>query len=227
MKTYMLMLLAVFAVTAGWQSTAFAQSTRATDELDEIVVTASRRGAVSLQDLPISVSAIAADSISQQGVDGIVDIIKSVPSINVIQLGPGQTQFTIRGVASGAFAPTETGDRPLVAVYFDDVPISIQGYNPDLKVYDLERVEVLRGPQGTLFGAGSMAGTVRYITKKPSVDAFDGSVEAVLSTTAEAGDPNWNIRGSINAPISDNVAFLGAVYHGDDAGFIDNTGLAA
>jgi len=230
MNTYKFASLAAVAVTAmaGWQSMAVAQGAAADDQsrvLEEIVVSASRRGAVSLQDLPISVSAIAADDISRQGVDGIVDIVKSVPSINVIQVGPGQTQFTIRGVASGPFAPTETGDRPLVSVYFDDVPISIQGYNPDLKVFDLERVEILRGPQGTLFGAGSMAGTVRYITRKPSVDAFDGSFETVLSTTAEAGDPNWNIRGLLNVPLSDNTAFLGTFYQGQDAGFIDNASL--
>ena len=230
MKTYRLTTLAAVTVTAiaGWQSKAIAQGAAADDPsgvLEEIVVSASRRGAVSLQDLPISVSAIAADDISRQGVDGIVEIVKSVPSINVIQVGPGQTQFTIRGVASGPFAPTETGDRPLVSVYFDDVPISIQGYNPDLKVFDLERVEILRGPQGSLFGAGSMAGTVRYITRKPSVDAFDGRFETVLSSTAEAGNPNWNLRGSLNIPLGDTVALLATMYQGEDAGFIDNAGL--
>jgi len=194
-------------------------------EIPAIVVTATRGRAQNLQTVPMAVSAIQADTLARQGVGSITDIVKSVPSVNIVQRGPGQSQVTVRGIASGAFSLTETGDRPLVSMYLDDVPISIQGANPDLKVYDLERIELLRGPQGTLYGAGSMAGTIRYITVKPSADAFTGSAEAGLSSTSHAGEPNWNFRASINAPLTESLAVLLSGYTGKDAGFIDNAGI--
>ncbi|MBJ7437777.1 MAG: TonB-dependent receptor [Sphingopyxis sp.] len=187
-------------------------------------MTAARGRAQSLQTIPMAVSAIQASTLSTKGIDNIADIVKSVPSVNIVERGPGQSQVTIRGISSGAFSITETGDRPLVSIYLDDVPISIQGANPDLKVFDLERVEVLRGPQGTLYGSGSMAGTIRYITIKPSTDRFSGSAEGVLSGTSHAGNPNWNIRGSINAPLGESLALLASAYTGRDAGWIDNLG---
>ncbi len=177
-----------------------------------------------LQDIPLSVSAVSADDIISSGVGSIVDFVKAVPSVNIIQNGPGQTQTTIRGIANGNYRSSETADRPLTAIYLDDVPISIQGATPDLKVVDLERVEILRGPQGTLFGAGSMAGTIRYITKKPDTDEFSGQIQGVLSEVADSDDVGWNVSGSVNVPITDTLAFLGSVYQGEDAGFIDNVG---
>ena len=193
-------------------------------EIEEIVVTANRRGAATLQDIPLSVSAVAAEDIVSSGVGSIVDFVKAVPSVNIIQRGPGQTQTTIRGIANGYYQPTETADRPLTAIYLDDVPISIQGATPDLKVVDFERVEILRGPQGTLFGAGSMAGTIRYITKKPESDEFSGQIQGVLSEVADSDDMGWNVSGSVNVPITDSLAFSGSVYQGEEAGFIDNVG---
>jgi len=199
-------------------------STDASASLTDIVVTATRNRAQSLQTVPMAVSAISAESLDSKGIGSIADIVKSVPSVNIVERGPGQSQVTIRGIASGAFSITETGDRPLVSVYLDDVPISIQGANPDLKVFDLERVEVLRGPQGTLYGSGSMAGTIRYITIKPSTKGFSGSAEGVLSGTSHAGDPNWNARASFNVPLGPDTAVLLTGYTGRDAGFIDNVG---
>lgn len=194
-------------------------------ESGDIVVTASRGREQALQTLPMAVSAIRAEDLSTKGIESIADITKTVPSVNLVQIGPGQSQLTIRGISSGAFTITETGDRPLVSVYLDDVPISIQGANPDLKVFDLERIEVLRGPQGTLYGSGSMAGTIRYITKKPSTRELAVNVEGVISATSHAGDPNWNVRGSANVPLGQDLALLVTGYTGRDAGFIDNIGI--
>lgn len=201
-------------------TSAFAQER----ESGDIVVTASRGREQALQTLPMAVSAIRAEDLSTKGIESIADITKTVPSVNLVQVGPGQSQLTIRGISSGAFSITETGDRPLVSVYLDDVPISIQGANPDLKVFDLERIEVLRGPQGTLYGSGSMAGTIRYITKKPDTRGLAVNVEGVLSSTSHAGDPNWNLRGSANLPLGQDLALLVTGYTGRDAGFIDNIG---
>lgn len=215
--------VSLFALYAAFASSgAFAQEE---PQGDDIIVTASRGREQALQDIPMAVSAVQAESLSVRGIESIADITKTVPSVNLVQIGPGQSQVTIRGVASGAFTVTETGDRPLVSVYLDDVPISIQGANPDLKVFDLERIEVLRGPQGTLYGSGSMAGTIRYITTKPKTDKFTLNTEAVISTTSHAGDPNWNVRGSANLPLGPELALLVTGYTGRDAGFIDNVGI--
>lgn len=193
-------------------------------DADEIVVTANRSGEQSLQDIPMAVSAIDPQDMSRRGVESLRDIVRVVPSIHVTEQGPGQTKIDIRGLSTGTFSFTETSDRPLVAIYLDDAPISIQGANPEIRVFDLERIEVLRGPQGTLYGSGSMAGTIRYITRKPDANRMWGNVEAVASTTEEAGDLGYSLRGSVNAPLDENLALLVSAYWGEDAGFIDNIG---
>ena len=106
---------------------------------------------------------------------GSEDYAKTVPSLSLQQLGPGINKIDIRGITTSGLDYTDVQDRPLVTVYLDDTPISLQAQNPDLKVFDLERVEVLRGPQGTLYGAGAMAGTIRLITEEArSLSDFSG-----------------------------------------------------
>ena len=136
-------------------------------ELGDIVVTANRAGAESLQNIPIAVAVVNVDQITKSGQGNLSDLAKFTPSLSITEGGPGFNKFNMRGLSTGGYVTSDTSDRSLVAVYLDDTPISVQGQTPDLKVYDLERVEVLRGPQGTLYGAGSMAGTVRFVTAKP------------------------------------------------------------
>ena len=153
------------------------------------------------------------------------DLARFVPSLSITEDAPGSNKIDMRGLSTGAYASSDTSDRSLVAVYLDDTPISVQGQTPDLRVFDLDRVEVLRGPQGTLYGAGSMAGTIRFITAKPSTQSFFGTAEVTGSDT-EHGSGNYSVRGMVNIPLlTDKLAVRVTAYHGEDSGYIDNIGL--
>ena len=141
-----------------------------------------------------------------------------------MQGGPGFNQISMLGLTAVPSRTSDTSDRSLVAVYLDDTPISVQGQTPDLRVYDLDRVEILRGPQGTLYGDSSMAGTVRYITAKPSANSTFGTFETTGSET-EHGSPSYSYRAMFNTPIiEDKLAFRGTLYDGQDGGYINNIG---
>lgn len=194
----------------------------ADDTLQEVVVTASRQGAQSIQSIPMSITAI---NPSKSDAATLSDLATLVPSLNLEQSSPGLSKVDIRGVTTGAAdIVNNLEDRPLVGVYLDETPIAMQGFNPDLHVFDIDRVEVLRGPQGTLYGAGSMGGTVRYITTKPSPLGFSGSQELTLSDTV-GGGLNYGVRGSVNLPTSLSSALLLTGYTGRNSGWIDNTEL--
>ncbi|MES2494746.1 MAG: TonB-dependent receptor [Pseudomonadota bacterium] len=191
---------------------------------DDIIVTANRQGSQSIQRAALAISAISPDSLAAKGQGGLADIANVAPSINVQQTQPGVNRVDMRGITTGTISVTNVQDRPLVAIYLDDVPLALQSGNPELKVFDLERIEVIRGPQGTLYGAGSMAGTIRYITAKPSTDGFSGSAESIVSYT-EHGNLNYGLRGILNMPVSDTLAVRVGGYQGRNAGYIDNIGL--
>ncbi|BBE34186.1 TonB-dependent receptor [Sphingosinicella microcystinivorans] len=190
---------------------------------NEIVVTATRSGAQSIQNVPISVTALNPEALQRQGNDALSDISRAVPGLFIQEQGGGQNKIVMRGInATSGINQTDTAENALVSVYLDDVPISIQGSTPDIRVYDLERVEFLRGPQGTLFGAGAMAGTVRYITRKPGLSSFEGSAEGSLATT-RGGDNSYSVRGMINVPlVTDQLGLRVTAYRGKDGGYIDN-----
>ncbi|UAJ08856.1 TonB-dependent receptor [Glacieibacterium megasporae] len=193
-------------------------------ELADIVVTATRSGAESLQKVAIPISVVNVDQITKSNQGNLVDLAKFSPSLAITEGAPGFNKFNMRGLSTGGYRTSDTSDRSLVAVYLDDTPISVQGQTPDLKVYDLERVEILRGPQGTLFGAGSMAGTIRFVTAKPDLNKFFGSVEADGAGT-EHGNGSYNARGMVNLPVvAGQLAIRGNFYIGKDGGFIDNIG---
>ncbi|WP_296599667.1 TonB-dependent receptor [Phenylobacterium sp.] len=202
---------------------AAAAESAAPAQVEEVVVTANRGAAEALQKVPMAISAINPTLLDRAGQISLTDLAKVAPSLSITETAPGYQKFDMRGLSTGRYATSDTSDRSLVAVYVDDTPISVQGQTPDLKVFDLERVEVLRGPQGTLFGASSMAGTIRYVTAKPSVSNMFGSVEATGSTT-QHGDPSYSLRGMINLPLSETVALRGAVYKSELGGYIDNIG---
>lgn len=225
----MLALLLASGASVAAMTPAMAQTTppppAADNQVADVVVTASRSGAESLQKVPIAVSVVNIDQITKSGQGNLSDIAKFTPSLSITEGAPGYQKFNMRGLSTGGYASSDTSDRTLVAVYLDDTPISVQGQTPDLKVYDLERVEILRGPQGTLYGAGSMAGTVRFVTAKPNLTNTFGTAEAGVATT-EHGAASYNLRGMINLPIvSDTLAVRANVYVGRDGGYIDNIGL--
>lgn len=198
-------------------------ATSAHAQLEEIVVTATKR-AESAQDIPVAIQAIGAEALDELGVTTFDEYVKYLPNVTQQGRGPGRSEIYIRGVASEQSNNTVSsvqGSAPTVAVYLDEQPASFGGRNLDIYAADLQRVEVLPGPQGTLFGASSQAGTVRLITNKPSTDGFDAGVKAGYSFTT-GGDPSNNLEAAINVPLSDKLAVRAVVYSDTQGGWIDN-----
>jgi iron complex outermembrane receptor protein len=196
-------------------------------QLEEIVVTATKR-AESSQDIPVAIQAISSDSLDELGVKTFDEYVKYLPNVVQQGRGPGRNEIYIRGVAteqSGNTVSSVQGSAPAVALYLDDQAVSFGGRNLDVYAADLQRVEVLPGPQGTLFGASSQSGTVRLITNKPSTEGFDATVKAGYSTTA-GGDPSTNLEAAFNVPISDTVAVRAVIYSDTQGGWIDNVDTA-
>jgi iron complex outermembrane receptor protein len=207
--------LAVAAALAAAPTAAFAQA-----EENEIVVTATKRS-TSIQDVPFSVNAQTQEAIERSGATNLEDISRNVAGMSIQNLGPGQSQVSLRGVSAGQIVRDQPGVKEQVGVYLDESVISLSLFTPDLDLYDLNRVETLRGPQGTLFGSGSVGGTVRYITNQPNLDEFEGSVEASVNTI-EDGGTGGHLKGMLNAPFADGTAALRIVgFHTEYAGFID------
>jgi iron complex outermembrane receptor protein len=187
--------------------------------LRPITVTATLREQ-ELSDVPFSVAAPSAAVLRERGADNIEAVAANVAGFSVQNLGPGQSQVAMRGASAGQIARDQPGVKAQVGVYLDDAPISLSLFTPDLDLFDVARVEVLRGPQGTLFGAGSLAGTVRYITNQPElgVNSVFGEVggQAIvgggIGATAKVG---------MNMPLGERVAGRVAVYHNRLGGFQD------
>src|SRR5262249_52480757 len=148
--------------------------------LQEVIVTATKREA-NLQNVPFSVSATSQDQIRNSSAQNLVELSRNIASFTVADLGPGQSQMAIRGISSGQVIRDQPGLKEQVGVYLDESPISVALFTPDLELFDLDRFEVLRGPQGTLFGAGSEAGTVRYITRQPQLGKLEGGMDTSLA----------------------------------------------
>jgi outer membrane receptor protein involved in Fe transport len=196
--------------------------------LQEVVVTASRR-AVSAQDLPISITAVTGASLEMAGIQDMAGLAHSMAGVNFTDKGPfggvnGST-LIMRGLNSESLAFQEglaTSVVPPVATYVDDTPLFF-----NMRLQDLDRVEVLRGPQGTLYGSGSLGGTIRFVMNAPDPSGFDAKVEAGLSKTAHTHTTNEDINGMVNLPLSDTFAVRINAGASDDAGFVNQTNLYA
>jgi iron complex outermembrane receptor protein len=197
-----------------------AADTATSTTLDEIVVTAQKR-AGSVQDTPFSVSATSQQQIRDSGAQNITDFARNVAGLTIADLGPGQSQMAIRGISSGQVIRDQPGVKEQVGVYLDESPISIALFTPDLEMFDLERIEVLRGPQGTLFGAGSEAGTVRYITVQPKIGVLEGVADASVELP-KSGSVGASGRLAVNMPMGDTAAVRLVVYEHHLPGFIDS-----
>ena len=145
-----------------------------TGGLQEVVVTARKREE-NLQDVPVSIDVFTAKDMQNLGITSFDDYAQKVPSISFISVGPGTQLFVMRGVSDGS--NPNYANTSATGFFVDDMSMSWIGVQPDLHLYDIERIEVLNGPQGTTFGAGSMAGAIRYITNKPDVNAFSAGVD--------------------------------------------------
>ena len=201
-----------------------ATATGTPTELQEVIVTAERR-AESVQDVPITIQALTAETLTQLNVKTFDDFVKYLPNVTAAGYGPGQSNVFIRGLATsigGTQGVGATGSFPNVATYLDDQSGQVPGRNLDIYAADLERIEILEGPQGTLFGAGAQAGVIRYITNKPRLDRVEANVSASYATTAH-GDPSTSIEGVLNDPvIPDKFGVRVVAYNDRRGGYINN-----
>lgn len=186
---------------------------------DEIVVTAQKREE-NLQNVPISIQALGTRKLDQLNVTNFEDFSKLLPSVSFQSSQPGVTTVYMRGVASGGDG-NHSGSLPSVGVYLDEQPVTTIGGTLDVHVYDIARIESLAGPQGTLYGASSQAGTIRIITNKPSTAGFEGRVDGEVNSV-KSGGIGGRLEGMINAPISDMAALRMVGWYQRNAGYIDN-----
>jgi outer membrane receptor protein involved in Fe transport len=214
MKKRLTLLLGSAASFALMTGAALAQ-----DDSDEIVVTATKR-AQSLQDVPFSVNAQTQDDLEKTGAQNLEDLSRNVAGLSIQNLGPGQSQVGLRGVSAGQIVRDQPGVKEQVGVYLDESVISLSLFTPDLDLFDLDRVETLRGPQGTLFGSGNIGGTIRYITNQPNLDEFEGMIEGNVNFVKDGGT-GYHGKGMINAPLGDKAAFRLVGYWTEYGGFID------
>jgi iron complex outermembrane recepter protein len=199
-----------------------ADQTLAQTSGDDIIVTATKR-ATRVQDVPFSINAQTAEDIQRANAQTIEDISRNVAGLTVQNLGPGQSQVSVRGVSAGQIARDQPGVKEQVGIYLDETITSLSLFTPDFDLFDLNRVETLRGPQGTLFGAGSVGGTIRYITNQPNLDRLEGSVEADANLL-KGGDMGYGLKGAVNVPMGDLAALRLVGYGTHFGGFIDSEG---
>src|ERR1700723_1701003 len=199
-------------------------SAAGSDMLAEITVTAQRR-TENMQDVPISMQALTEQTLQQLNIQTFDDYIKDLPNVTAASNGPGQNEVFMRGLSAGSQASQGSGSTglwPNVAIYLDNQSAQLPNRNLDIYAADLNRIEVLEGPQGTLFGAGAEAGVIRYITNEPKLDVTEGSVKAGYSVTAH-GDPNSDVTAVLNVPIIEGTfALRGVIYDDHRGGYIDN-----
>jgi iron complex outermembrane recepter protein len=186
---------------------------------EEITVTAMKRDETILN-VPFSVAAPTEEMLRSRGVDDIEGVAANVGGFTVQNLGPGQSQVAMRGVSAGQIVRDQPGVKEQVGVYLDESVISLSLFTPDLDLFDTNRVEVLRGPQGTLFGSGSLSGTVRYITNQPEIGLRKGFAEFEASTV-NGGNMGGDVKVGFNQPIGDKAALRVATYFDRLAGYMD------
>jgi outer membrane receptor protein involved in Fe transport len=187
--------------------------------IEEIVVTATKRETTT-QDVPFSLNVQTGDDIQRSGATNIEELSRNIAGLSIQNLGPGQSQVAIRGVSAGQIVRDQPGVKEQVGVYLDESVVSLSLFTPDFDLYDLNRVETLRGPQGTLFGSGSVGGTIRYITNQPNPEAFEASVEASMNKVTD-GDVGGSLKGMVNIPLADTLALRVVGYSTQYSGFID------
>ncbi len=216
-KRLALVVAAAFVTTAGAQT-----DDGAPGIIEEVVVTASKRE-TTLQDTAMAISAISGEDLRNMGYTTLQDFIETVPGVTSLSGGPANDRLVMRGISNSIIREGNAS----TSRYIDEFPL-VRLFASDLKLLDMQRVEVLRGPQGTLYGKAAMGGTVRYITNKPSTEGMEAGFSASLSDTAHSGDTNYSFDGYLNLPLTDRFAIRAVAYHYKDAGFIDSvpiTGL--
>jgi iron complex outermembrane recepter protein len=224
---------AVAAILGGTTVGAYAQtaptatdvaSGNGSEALAEVTVTAQRR-TENMQDVPIAMQALTAQALERLNISTFDDYVKYLPNLTAASNGPGQNELFMRGLSAGSQASQGSGSTglwPNVAVYLDNQSAQLPNRNLDIYAADLNRIEVLEGPQGTLFGSGAEAGVIRYITNEPKLDVTEANARASYGTTAH-GDPNTALQAVLNVPlISNTMAVRAVIYNDTRGGYIDN-----
>lgn len=206
-------------VTAPPPAVEQAQEAQGVPDETEIIITATKREE-NLQNVPISVQVLGTRKLDQLNISNFEDYTKQLPSVSFQTAQPGFTTVYMRGIATGGDG-NHSGSLPSVGTYLDEQPVTTIGGTLDVHIYDIARIESLAGPQGTLFGASSQAGTIRIITNKPEIGVTAGRVDGEVNSVAHGGF-GGRAEGMINLPIGDNVAFRGIAFYSRDAGYIDN-----
>ena len=225
MRLHRRLALAALLASTTIAAPALAQSEQAapdrpdTDPQDDIIVTAQKRDE-NLQDVPISMQAIGTRRLDQLNISNFNEYTALLPSVAFQTIQPGSTTVYMRGVANGGDG-NHSGSLPSVGTYLDEQPVTTIGGTLDVHIYDIARIESLSGPQGTLYGASSEAGTIRIITNKPDLSGFYGRVDAEVNSV-RSGGVGSKIEGMINAPINDIMALRVTGFYQRDAGWIDN-----
>ncbi|MBV9726184.1 MAG: TonB-dependent receptor, partial [Gammaproteobacteria bacterium] len=195
-----------------------------TTGISEVVVTAQRR-TENAQNVPITIQALTSETLQELKITTFEDVAKFLPNVTTGTYGPGQNIIYMRGLGTGALGVQgegAVGIFPNVAVYLDEQSAQLPSRNLDVYAVDLERIEVLEGPQGTLFGAGAQAGVIRYITNKPKINTTEANFNASYGTTA-GGDPNTALDATLNLPlIEDKLAVRAVIYNDRRGGYINN-----
>ncbi len=186
--------------------------------IEEVLVTARKRSET-IQDVPFSIAARTEQYMREKGITSLEDVSRTVASFSVQNLGPGQSQVAIRGASAGQIVRDQPGVKEQVGVYLDESVISLSLFTPDIDMFDLNRVEVLRGPQGTLYGSGSLSGTVRYITNQPDPTAASGAWEGNINTIDQGGNGGY-MKMFMNQPFSDTSAMRITAWYNNTPGWI-------
>ena len=210
--------MAVMAAMSAARADQSADSAQDSDSLQEVVVTAEKR-TESLQNVPISVSALDSKALEQMNIQSFSDYASSLPTVSFQNNQPGGAQVFMRGIGSSGAAAS--GSDPTVGMYLDEQPITTNTGSIDMHMYDIARVEVLPGPQGTLYGASSESGTIRVITNKPDPTAFAAGYNAQLNTVHN-GTAGGIFEGFVNVPLTDYAAVRLVGWYERDSGYIDN-----
>ncbi|MBL8521002.1 MAG: TonB-dependent receptor [Betaproteobacteria bacterium] len=190
--------------------------------IERIVVTATKRE-TSLRDVPFSINAQTEEDIRKSGAVTLEDLSRNVAGLAIQNLGPGQSQVAIRGVSSGQIVRDQPGVKEQVGVYLDETAISLSLFTPDLDLFDLKRVETLRGPQGTLYGSGNIGGTIRYITTEAKIGVSEGTIETNINKITD-GSTGGGVKAAVNMPLGDTMAMRVVGYHTKFGGWTDALG---
>ncbi|MGH8203676.1 MAG: TonB-dependent receptor [Steroidobacteraceae bacterium] len=196
---------------------ALAQQAADPSKLEPIIVTATRRE-INIQNVSQSVTALSTEDIAKQAFQSLDDVAGALPSVTLVNAIPGRNDIIMRGISTGT---GEYYTDSQVAVYLDDQPMTSSSQQVDVRLIDIERIEVLPGPQGTLFGSSSQSGTIRYVTNKPDPSGYSSQVDVEVGTT-KGGEESYDVSGHVNIPLGENFAIRAVGFYAREGGYVDN-----